>query len=195
MSVHSEKTLIYLHGFMGSSQSLKAQQTSEWMRVYHPHISLMVPDLPVEPVRVAALIKDILKSVENPVFVGSSLGGFYANYFSEQLSVRAVMINPAVYPHELLAQYIGVQQSPYTEQQFEFRPKYLQQLRNLLVTGMKTPDNRMVLLQTGDETLNYREAESYYEQARCVVEQGGDHSFSDYPRYLPQIADFLFQSA
>ena len=103
------------------------------------------------------------------------------------------MINPAVYPHKLLEKYIGLQQSPYTGEQFEFREEYLQQLQDSLVTEMVKPELRMVLLQTGDETLDYHQAETYYSQSNCIVEPGGNHSFINYPRHLPAIANFLFQ--
>jgi len=186
------KTLVYLHGFMGSSRSLKATQTCEWMSNQFPQIDLWVPDLPYSPDAVIDQVSDKLDTVENAVFIGSSMGGFYANYFSERRSERAVMINPAVYPQKLLEDYVGVQQSPYTGESFEFHPEYLEQLRGLLVEEMSEPELRMVLLQAGDETLDYREAEAYYKYSKCVVEQGGNHSFEEFPRYLPEIANFLF---
>jgi len=186
-------TLVYLHGFMGSSQSQKARQTREWMCSEFPHVNLWVPDLPYSPLGVVEQINEKLESVRDAVFVGSSMGGFYANYFSEQRGEKAVMINPAVYPHKLLEKYVGPQRSPYTGEAFEFREEYLLQLQELLVGDMKSPELRLVLLQTGDETLDYREAEAYYKCSQCVVEQGGDHGFVNYPQYLPTIASFLFQ--
>lgn len=191
MSASTPLTLIYLHGFMGSSQSLKARQTSDWMFEHFPDIDLWIPNLPYAPAQVIALVSERLQSVERAAFVGSSMGGFYANYFSEQRQEPAVMINPAIYPHLLLEKYVGNQQSPYTGERFEFRQEYLQQLESLLVAGMAKPELRMVLLQTGDETLDYREAEAYYNESHCVIEQGGDHSFVDFPTHLPAIAKFL----
>lgn len=192
MCADTARTLVYLHGFMGSSQSLKARQTCEWMRERLPQIDLWVPDLPYSPAAVIDQVSDKLDTVENAVFIGSSMGGFYANYFSEQRRERAVMINPAVYPHKLLQDYVGIQQSPYTGERFEFRPEYLEQLKGLIVKEMSEPELRLVLLQSGDETLNYREAEAFYNKSQCVVEQGGNHSFAGFPRYLPEIANFLF---
>lgn len=192
MSADAVQTLVYLHGFMGSSQSLKARQTCDWMRERLPQINLWVPDLPYSPAAVIDQVSDKLDTVENAVFIGSSMGGFYANYFSERRSERAVMINPAVYPHNLLQDYVGIQKSPYTGECFEFHPEYLDQLQALVVEEMKEPELRMVLLQSGDETLDYREAEAFYNESECVVEQGGNHSFTDFPRYLPEIAHFLF---
>ncbi len=189
----SDRTLIYLHGFMGSSQSLKARQTREWMQQHYPGLELKIPDLPYAPNQVVSLVEELLSGASEPRLMGSSMGGFYANFFAEKLGARAVMINPAVYPHRLLRPYLGIQRSPYTGQQFEFREEYLQQLHDLLVPQMARPELRMVLLQTGDETLDYREAQTYYAGAQCIIEPGGDHSFVDFDRHLPSIAEFLLQ--
>ncbi|MDG2079035.1 MAG: YqiA/YcfP family alpha/beta fold hydrolase, partial [Pseudomonadales bacterium] len=61
----------------------------------------------------------------------------------------------------------------------------------LMVDPMTRPQQRMVLLQTGDETLDYREAADYYAGSVCHVEHGGDHSFRHFEKWLPAIAQFL----
>ena len=186
-------TLVYLHGFMGSSRSNKARQTVEWFSEHYPTQPIWVPDLPHQPAAAIELVSEYLQSAGDAVFIGSSLGGFYANQFSEMTGARAVMINPSVYPHRTIGEYLGPQQSPYTGEKFTVTEESIGQLRELYVESMSDPALRMVLLQTGDETLNYREAESYYRGSHCTVEQGGDHSFVDYPRYLPAIARFLLE--
>jgi predicted esterase YcpF (UPF0227 family) len=49
----------------------------------------------------------------------------------------------------------------------------------------------MVLLQTADEILDYRDAQTRYQGARFVIEEGGDHSFMHYEQHLPDIYEFL----
>jgi predicted esterase YcpF (UPF0227 family) len=51
--------------------------------------------------------------------------------------------------------------------------------------------NYMVLLQTADEILDYRDAQTRYQGARFVIEEGGDHSFTHYEQHLPDIYEFL----
>jgi predicted esterase YcpF (UPF0227 family) len=41
--------LIYLHGFLSSPQSHKAQLTADYLRRHHPAIAFRVPTLPEEP--------------------------------------------------------------------------------------------------------------------------------------------------
>lgn len=126
-----------------------------------------------------------------PVLIGSSMGGFFANYIAERYGCRAVLVNPAVQPHRLLAAYLGEQRNPYTGEICTLTAQHMVELRDLVVSSMAHPERRMVLLETGDQTLDYREAEAFYRASHCHVEPGGDHSFSRYAAWLPRIAEFL----
>ncbi len=46
------------------------------------------------------------------------------------------------------------------------------------------------MLQTGDETLDYKEAIEKYPDCPSIVEQGGSHEFSEFERYLDKILSF-----
>ena len=119
------------------------------------------------------------------------MGGFYANYFCEQYNYRAVLVNPAVYPHQLLAGHVGELSNPYSGETCTLTAQHMLELRALLVERMAHPERRMVLLQSGDETLDYREAEQYYANSTLHIESGGDHSFTSYSEWLPRIVQFL----
>jgi hypothetical protein len=54
------------------------------------------------------------------------------------------------------------------------------------------PDKIMLLAQTGDETLNYKDAVNKYAASLQVVEEGGNHRFKDFDKQLPNIIKFLF---
>ncbi len=49
----------------------------------------------------------------------------------------------------------------------------------------------MLLLQKGDETLDYREALAQLPDTKQVVEEGGSHSFDGIERYFVEVDDFL----
>ena len=121
--------------------------------------------------------------------VGSSLGGFYATYFAEKLGLRAVLINPAVKPQLGLESYLGIQQNLYTGEPYELTRRHIEEWR-ALDTPTVHPERYLLLVETGDEVLDYRDAVRKYAGCRQVVVEGGDHSLKSFPEHLPLILEF-----
>ena len=42
-------------------------------------------------------------------------------------------------------------------------------------------------LQTADETLDYRQAETFYAGCSLDIQEGGDHSYQGFARRIPEI--------
>ena len=122
--------------------------------------------------------------------VGSSLGGYYATHLAEKHGLRAVLVNPAVVAHLSLAEFVGTQTNLYTGEAFEFRPEYLDELRALEVPRISRPQDFLLLAETGDEVLDYRQAVAKYAGCRQAVLEGGDHSFTRWDGYLDAILEF-----
>ena len=127
--------------------------------------------------------------------MGSSLGGYFAGYLAEKYQTAAVLINPAIKPFELLEDYIGQQENPYTGIVYQVTRAHMAELKAI---EPKTPtfdskqkNNYLVMVQTGDEVLDYQQAVEKYQYSHLIVEQGGDHSFIDFDEKLPMITDFL----
>lgn len=190
-----EKVIIYLHGFLSSPQSQKAQQTLAYITTHYPDILIEIPKLAHYPQAAVDLIEQLVKrhAGKKCHFIGSSLGGFLSTYMVQKFGGKAVVINPAVRPYELLADYIGAHVNPYTHEGFTLEASHIEQLINLDVKKIEKVENFWVLLQTGDETLDYRQALDKYQGAKLTVEEGGDHSFQDFERFLPDIFRFLLQ--
>ncbi len=122
-------------------------------------------------------------------FIGSSLGGYFANWAVEEGGGRAVLINPAVRPYELLRHYIGPQRNYQTGEIHHIDVGYGDQLRKY-ERPVSKPDQYWLMVQTGDTTLDYREAVERYPLSRQTVIEGGDHSFQNYVDWLPRIWEF-----
>lgn len=187
--------VIYLHGFLSSPQSHKATQTLKYVRANYPNLTIEIPQLanyPNEAVKNIELC--IAKHKDKKLrFIGSSLGGFLSTYMVEKYSGKAVLINPAVRPFELLGDFLGEHINPYTGQPFLLENNHIEELRQLDTPTLDPKSDYWVLLQTADETLDYRQAETKYQDYKVTIEQGGDHSFQDFPRFLPDIFRFLLQ--
>lgn len=185
--------LLYLHGFNSSPESHKAQLVKQYMCEKHRDDDLLCPQIPVIPdearIFLEQLVEQALKKYSLS-FVGSSLGGYYATYLAEKYAGTAVLINPSVKPYETLAAYLG-KNTPYSEEgSWDFNESHIQQLKSMDVAMITVPDRYLVLLQKGDETLDYRQAGQKYKNAHCVIEQGGDHGFMGFERFIPQIMQF-----
>jgi len=124
--------------------------------------------------------------------VGSSLGGFYATFVAEQLGCRAALLNPAVDPARDLAKYIGEQTSWHNaDERFFFKPEFVQELRDLTLTGLSYPERTFALIAKGDEVLDWHEMAARYAGAHIQLLEGGDHAISDFEVHLPQVLQFL----
>jgi hypothetical protein len=99
---------------------------------------------------------------------------------------KAVLINPAIEPHIGLADYVGPQRNLYTGEPYELTAAHLAQWRELYVSRI-TPERYLLLVETGDEVLDYRQAVERYAGAEQLVIAGGDHSLRSFPEHLPRI--------
>jgi predicted esterase YcpF (UPF0227 family) len=58
-----------------------------------------------------------------------------------------------------------------------------------------TPGRYLLLVETGDEILDYRAAVSRYAGCEQVVVEGGDHSLQSFAQHLPCILQFAGHAA
>ncbi len=185
-------TIVYLHGFNSSPQSIKARQTAAWLADEAPHHGFECPALSPYPGEAREQLESLLSGLEQPLgLIGSSLGGYYATWLAERHNLPAVLVNPSVHPDRTLRDYLGPNRNLYTDMPWEFRPEHIEELEAMRVAPLTRPQNFMVLVQTGDEVLDYREATGKYRDSRLVIEEGGDHGFRDYPRHLPAVLAFF----
>jgi len=122
--------------------------------------------------------------------IGSSLGGFYANWIAEKIGCKAVLLNPAIAPQQSLAQQIGVTTAYHSDQAFEFKPEYIDQLKALGVPRITLPARYFLIAATGDEVLDWRDMTAHFAGARQCVIQGSDHGLSEFGAYADQVLEF-----
>lgn len=190
------KNVLYLHGFLSSPKSVKAQATKAYFEQHHPDVTLHIPALSNYPSQVESQLLALIESTPALItdglrVIGSSMGGYLSTFLIEKFSGKAVLINPAVKPYELLQGFIGEHTNPYTGEVFHIVESDIEVIEKLDAKELQHAPAYKVLLQTEDETLDYRLAETKYANSLLVVEQGGDHSFIGFENHLPAIADFL----
>lgn len=186
--------LLYIHGFNSSPQSLKANLMAQYCQEHRPDIKVVVPKLPNFPQQAAKLLNELVEEYRHQYkigLVGSSLGGYLSVWLNYHFSLKAAVVNPAVRPYELLADYLGEQTNPYTNESYLLEKHHIDELKQLDVNTINDPTDFWLLQQEEDEVLDYRQAVERFQGGKQTVEKGGDHSFVGFERHLAPIIKFL----
>lgn len=191
--------ILYLHGFRSSPKSFKAQLLADAMATRGIGNRWVCPQLPASPQRAVELAGHLIEQAQlrqnmqpesDLCIIGSSLGGYYANYLAEHWKCRAVVLNPAVYAARDLATQVGEHSQYHSDDPFVFLPEYVDELAALAVGKPSRPDRYYLLATQGDEVLDWREMVAWYQGCRQHVVPGSDHGISDFPRYLDDVLEF-----
>lgn len=129
------------------------------------------------------------------IVVGTSLGGFWADYFANQVGARgAILVNPVVDPQALLRDMQGEHYSERRQKSFQVTDADA----DAYATLRSDPNPRtdvLVLLTRDDDLLPYEEAvEAYAARARAetaIFELGGHSPPLDRPDILAVIRQFV----
>jgi predicted esterase YcpF (UPF0227 family) len=181
--------LIYIHGFNSSPASAKAQLVKSRLEAMGRGAEFLAPALPPSPAQAASLLDALASRHSGAAFIGSSLGGYYATWLAEKHGAKAVLLNPAVRPYELLSAHLGVQQNLYSGERYEFTARHVEELRALEVASI-TPARYLLVAATGDEVLDYRRALDRYRGCRTILVEGGDHGLSTFADHVDAVLDF-----
>lgn len=190
--------IIYLHGFKSSALSHKGQQLNDYCRNFKNY-TLHLPDLNHPPLAVMAHLSALIESMQDVALVGSSLGGFYATQMVAKYALPAVLINPAMRPWLLFHRLFSQEQFPYqVTADWQLDLAQLQDLERLAVPKVTHAAKVLLLLQQGDEILDYREAQGYYSQPQhqslIISDAQGDHAMQDFAQKIPMLLEFLTYS-
>lgn len=186
---------LYIHGFLSSPQSFKACQVQQWLAANHPEIAYHCPQLTPYPEQTRQQLEHLIESLlPQPVYIiGSSLGGFWASWLVEKYNLRALLVNPSVRPWEFMPKSVGLElKSYYSDASYYLTERHIDEIKQYEIAPQRTA-NYWLLVQTGDEVLDYRQAVEKYAGCKQTLEQGGDHSFQQFERYLQAGLAFLSQ--
>lgn len=192
----SSTLLVYLHGFRSSPRSSKAVLTAQAVK------SLSSPENPIEwycPQLLASpkASMDMVTSyidranAHRTVVIGSSLGGFYANYLAEKYGCKAVVLNPAVRAERELEPHVGMMTAYDSDEPFDFRSEYIDELKNLQIGTISNPSRYFLIAAKGDELLDWHEMVEFYPGAKHLILEDSDHGIADYADHLSKVLEFV----
>ena len=181
--------VIYLHGFCSSPAAWKSQLLGQVMAARGLAEHFICPQLSPVPDEAVASVSILIEAAAGPVtLIGSSLGGHYANFLAEKYDLNAVLINPATVDRLDLAKFVGNHANFHSGEPFTFTEGHAAQLQAQV--SQPTSSRYWILLETGDEVLDYRQAQDFYAGCRQTVLEGGDHGFANFAQFVPQIIEF-----
>lgn len=182
--------ILYIHGFNSSSASFKARILRQ--KLAGTDQTFVAPDLPYGPKEAVGKLEALIEEAgDAPVtLVGSSLGGYYATWLAEKHGLKAVLVNPAVRPYELLPAFLGLNRNLYTGEEYELTQAHIEQLRQLEVPAITRLERYLLIVGTQDEVLDYRDALAKYAGAQKIIIEGGDHGLTNFAEHVGSIMDF-----
>jgi len=183
--------IIYIHGFGGSGQGSKAKLFREYFKSIEENF--IAPSLSYVPELAIATLQELIESYRGEVYlIGSSLGGFYATYLSQMKEVKkVVLLNPAVYPYKTLTRALGEAPNFYDGSFYSWKQEHIEMLKNYKTDEDLALAKFMLMVQKGDELLDYKEALQKYKGAKQIVQEGGNHGFEGIESHVETIREFF----
>ena len=186
------KTILYFHGFASSSDSDKAKIIKSYISKISKKIKIFTPDLSNNFKEANNQITKLIEENEKDfVFMGSSLGGYYANFFGSINKSKVILINPAIPPLKGFEEYLGENENYSTGEKFIVTKDDIKFLRSLVTKKFNNQKNTLVFLESGDEVLDYVEAAKYFLGSNIDITYGGSHSYESITNKLEKIVRFI----
>lgn len=197
--------LIYIHGLDSDPNATKALLLDKYCKKHFPDINVHRPDLNQPPQvvfdKLLKLVAELSKD-STVVLVGSSLGGYFATLVSNKSRCSALLVNPSTQPHLTLQRFDSEVRADTltsdcnkdkilhtTSGGWEITKADLQWFAHHQLLTVENPTQVTVLLKKGDELLDANLSAAFYGQegAKIILQEGGDHQFSDFESQLPLV--------
>jgi predicted esterase YcpF (UPF0227 family) len=158
---------------------------------------VICPDLPMDPDGVIAKIATIVhENNEYPiVFVGTSLGGFYANYFSNRYDAPCVLVNPSTRPSQTMVARLGLNTNYATGEQFEVTDKHIALFAAMEYAIEQTQNGGLIdmFLANDDDVLDYELAIQNipYTKSTTITPDGGHRYDQHWDLVMKKISEIV----
>jgi predicted esterase YcpF (UPF0227 family) len=169
--------IVYLPGFNSGPQSEKSAQLKlHFHGLVAATYDTWNPDNGFK--QIDTLLRPLLQ--DQPLLVGSSLGGFWAYQFAKKYDLKCVLLNPCMTPEVSLKPSVGKVENFYTGATGILTLEDLLKYPGYRLTGAALgPMHCTVLHEKGDEVIPYQESvENFAGKAKLVLLEGGNHRFA-----------------
>lgn len=186
----SMKHIVYFHGFASAPRSTKYT----WLKSVGDY-EVFAPHVPYNFNQIASLESSIhtwLGSHVSPgdivLFVGTSLGAYFATLMAHKFDAKALVFNPSVDPKVDLEKYIGTSKNWVTGKDFELTKADVASFRKLDASKIDEKNVKAVI-STGDTVVDPAKASKVY--TNRVLVPSDDHQFSNKALFLKHVASMF----
>ena len=203
--------IVYSHGLDSDANSNKGLLLEEYCQKNNLDIKVHRPDLNQSPEQVFRYLTDLVTELSKSaktVLIGSSLGGYFSTVVSNHTGCPALLLNPSTQPHITLQRFKNdVSVDPSKSDRLSDRTLYttsggwaitaadLQWFAKHQILDIKYPNKVAALIKQGDELLDASLSTKFYREqgATVILQEGGDHRFSDFAKHLPEVIEIVQQ--
>ena len=175
--------IYYIHGF---NSSIKKEKLALLSRTLRETVQGLAYDssLPLE-----VNLKSLRDQASNATcFIGTSLGGYYAQILGTESSTQTILINPAIHPMETLLQCIGENSNYVSGRTYDLSSEVVDSYNQNLLFTTET----LVIVSLGDEVIdNNRTVNELSNKCQLEVLEGGSHSFDQYDEVKDTMITFM----
>ncbi len=177
------KHVIYFHGFASGPNSGKVLELRKhYESVFAPFIPYRFDeDVLVDQIK--TFLKTNSKPGDQILFVGTSLGGYWASLMAEAFDGRAVVFNPSVDPSEDLMKYLGNNVNYSTGNPFILKEDAVKSFVKL--TDSVNVYVPYAVICTKDKEVNVENAINLFENKVFIVSD--DHQFKDINMFMKYV--------
>jgi predicted esterase YcpF (UPF0227 family) len=176
-------TIIYFHGYASTGHTKSDMLKERFSNV-------ISPVLPLDLYTAELVVGEIISSIKDYpiVFVGTSLGGFVANYFANLYDIPAVLINPAINPSSSLIAHNDPRFTPSVSCYYKECEEFISKNYNGALISL--------FLAKDDKLFNYKDTLKAfpYTSATKVYENGGHRFLTNFDKVILFLADkYLYE--
>lgn len=189
-------TVVYLHGFNSGPKSAKVEKIAKWCEE-NGHEFLAVEYNSYDGMGAFAKLQNQIRTLphDDTVLVGTSLGGFWALYFSQLYGIKAMALNPTVDPFTTLRKYVNQTLKNFsTGEVFEFDDVDLSSFHPFLLSRVRLKNQApsVVLVEEGDTELDHTKTEQELSGLLEFIKvPGGSHRFESMDLALQKLEELI----
>lgn len=192
--------IIYLHGFSSAGLGPKV----DMLREKFGDSNVIAPTLPFDPDKVRLMVETLVNKFletrsdnDKLIFVGTSLGAFYANYFGNLYDCPMVLINPSVFPNKTLMSHLGYNKNYVTGDEFFVSIAHLTELEKMANHANENYSGILVnlFLAEDDDIIPYEVALTMfkYTSYKLITPDGGHRFTKHWDKVIDRI-DYLLNN-